>query len=125
MAALELAELRLGSRRGERWGVPIAAFIGALVVALVLQLVLQTRCDLGAATIILVGVSMSALSGALIHLLVANAREDSLVRSALFLVLADTAARSAFGPVVVQTGVVAALVGAPIFLVLLLRRRQT
>lgn len=46
----------------------------------------------------------------------------SIVGGALFMVLADTVARTAFGPVVVQTGVVAALVGAPIFLVLLLRR---
>lgn len=43
---------------------------------------------------------------------------------ALFLIVADTIARTAFGAVVVQTGVVAALVGAPVFLALLLRKSR-
>lgn len=228
-----VAGITLGLSGSHQWGIPLAAFAGAAVVALVLQTVLQLRRDLGTATIILVGVSISALAGALIHLLIANAHNDALVRSALFwlagdlelrswdhvllavvpivlgivfllsrlraldalslgeqiaatsgvnvgrervvlllvaslvtgaavavsgiisfaglvvphavrlvvgasharllplsalggalfLVLADTVARTAFGSVVVQTGVVAALVGAPIFLFLLLRRR--
>ncbi len=228
-----VAGITLGLSGSQQWGIPLAAFAGAAAVALVLQTVLQTRRDLGTATIILVGVSISALAGALIHLLIANAHNDALVRSALFwlagdlelrswdhvllaavpialgigfllsrlraldalslgeqiaatsgvnvgrervllllvaslvtgaavavsgiisfaglvvphavrlvvgasharllplsalggalfLVLADTVARAAFGSVIVQTGVVAALVGAPIFLFLLLRRR--
>lgn len=228
-----VAGIVFGLAGTHQWGLPLAAFAGAAIVSLILQLLLQTRKDLGAATIILVGVSISALAGALIHMLVANAHDDALVRSALFwlagdlelrtwdhvalvvvpivigvvyllsriraldalalgesiaatsgvnvarertllllvaslvtgaavavsgiisfvglvvphaarlivgatharllpisalggaifLVLADTAARSMFGQVVVQTGVVAALVGAPIFLALLLRRQ--
>ena len=228
-----VAGITLGLAGSSQWGIPLAAFAGAATVALVLQAVLRSRKDLGSATIILVGVSISALAGALINLLVANARDDALVRSALFwlagdlelrswehvalaagpillglayllsrarsldalalgeqvaatsgvhvnrerillllvaslvtgaavavsgiisfvglvvphavrllvgashgrllpisalggalfLVLADTIARTAFGPVIVQTGVVSALVGAPIFLFLLLRRR--
>lgn len=230
-----VAGITFGLAGSSQWGIPLAAFAGAAAVSLILQTVLQTRRDIGAATIILVGVSISALAGAIINLLIANARDDSLVRSALFwlagdlelrswdhvliaiapillgiaylfarvraldalslgeqtaatsgvdvarertllllvaslvtgaavavsgvisfvglvvphavrlivgashssllplsalggalfLVLADTAARAAFGPVVVQTGVVAALVGAPVFLVLLLRRRPS
>lgn len=230
-----VAGITLGLAGSNQWGIPLAAFAGAAIVALILQLVLQTRRDLGAATIILVGVSISALAGALIHVLIANAHDDSLVRSALFwlagdlelrswdhvllsvapillgvtyllsriraldalalgeqiaatsgvnvarervllllvaslvtgaavavsgvisfvglvvphamrliagashsrllplsalvgalfLVLADTVARTAFGSVVVQTGVITALVGAPIFLVLLLRRQPS
>lgn len=216
------------------WGAPVAAFIGATLVAFLLLFVLQVRKDLGPATIILVGVSINALAGALINVLIANAPDDALVRSAmfwlsgdldlrtwqhvllaavpitigvvillsrarqldalslgeqiaatsgvnvqrervvlllvaslvtgaavavagiiafvglvvphavriivgaphlrllpisalggaLFMVLADTLARSAFAPVVVQTGVVAALVGAPVFLFLLLKRNR-
>lgn len=230
-----VAGITLGLGGSSQWGIPLAAFAGAAIVALILQTVLQTRRDIGTATIILVGVSISALAGALIHLLIANAHDDSLVRSALFwlagdlelrswdhvllalapvvlgiayllsrvraldalslgeqvaatsgvnvarerivllliaslvtgaavavsgvisfvglvvphavrllvgasharllplsalggalfLVLADTVARTAFGSVVVQTGVVAALVGAPIFLMLLLRRQPS
>lgn len=228
-----VAGITLGLAGNQLWGIPLAAFAGAAIVALVLQAVLQTRHDLGASTIILVGVSLSALAGALIHVLIANAQDDALVRSslfwlagdlelrswdhvalavvptvcgtiyllsrlraldalalgeqiaatsgvnvrrermvlllvaslitgaavavsgiisfvglvvphavrlvvgaaharvlpisalggALFLVFADTVARTAFGSVVVQTGVVSALAGAPIFLLLLLRRR--
>lgn len=228
-----VAGITLGLSGASQWGIPLAAFAGAAAVALVLHLVLQTRRDLGAPTIILVGVSISALAGALISILIANAADDALVRSAmfwlagdlelrdwrhvllaappvllgcawfalriraldalalgeqiaatsgvhvrrerlvlllvaslvtgaavavsgiisfvglvvphalrlivgashgtllplsalggaLFMVLADTIARTAFAPAVVQTGVVAAFVGAPIFLVLLLRKR--
>ena len=228
-----VAAITLGFEASQHWGVPLAAFCGAGFVALLLQVVLQVRKDLNSATIILVGVSMSALAGALINVLVANAPDDALVRSAMFwlagdlelrtwehvwlalapiligvaylmsrtrmldalslgeqiaatsgvhvtrertvlllvaavvtgaavavsgiisfiglvvphavrlvvgashasvlplsalggavfMVAADTVARTAFGSTVVQTGVVAALVGAPIFLFLLLRRR--
>lgn len=230
-----VAGITLGLSGSALWGVPLAAFAGATVVTLILQFVLQARKDLGSPTIILVGVSLSALAGALINVLIANAADDALVRSAmfwlagdlelrnwqhaaiatapiligigyfltriraldalalgeqiaatsgvhvgrertvlllvaslvtgaavavsgiisfvglvvphamrlllgasharllpfsalggaLFMVLADTVARTAFGATVVQTGVVAALVGAPIFLFLLLRRQQS
>ena len=49
----------------------------------------------------------------------------SIVCGALFLVAADTLARTAFGTAVVQTGAVSALIGAPVFLTLLLSRRTT
>lgn len=228
-----VAAITLGMTGAASWGVPLAAFLGSSIVGLLLLFVLQARKDLGPSTIILVGVSINALAGALINVFIANAHDDALVRSAmfwlagdlelrswehvtiavvpivigvtilltrvraldalslgeqiattsgvnvqrerilllliaalvtgaavavagiisfvglvvphavrlivgapharllpisalggaLFMVLADTIARSAFGSVVVQTGVVAALVGAPIFLYLLLRRR--
>ncbi|MBL3679429.1 iron ABC transporter permease [Leucobacter chromiireducens subsp. solipictus] len=230
-----VASITLGFTGSARWGIPIAAFVGAAIVTLILQLVLQTRRDLGSATVVLIGVSLSALAGALINILIANASDDALVRSAmfwlagdlelrdwqhvliavvpilagiawlasrfrqldalalgdqiaatsgvhvhrerftlllvaslvtgaavavsgiisfvglvvphamrlligasharllplsalggaLFMVVADTIARTAFGPVVVQTGVVAALIGAPVFLILLLRKRSS
>lgn len=229
VAALTIPALAVTS-----WIVPFAAFLGATAVALLLQIVLQTRRTLGSSGIILVGVSINALAGALIHLLIANAPDDALVRSALFwlagdlelrtwshvalaiipicagvllllwrirplnalslgeqiaatsginvireralllligslvtgaavavsgiisfvglivphalrlvvgadhakllpfsaifgaifLLLADTVARGAFGAIVVQTGVIAALVGAPIFLFLLLQKKE-
>lgn len=217
---------------GMAWAVSLSAFAGAIVVALVLQLILVSRRDLGPSGIILVGVAISALGGALVSLLIANAHDDALARGAVFwlagdldlrtwnhvllatpilfgigvflfrrraldalslgedvaatsgvsvrrervllltvaslvtgaavavsgiisfvgllvphalrlvigagharllplsalvgaafLILADTVARTAFSPVVVQTGVVCALAGAPVFLALLLRRR--
>ncbi len=102
-----VASIATGATANHQWGVPIAAFIGAAAVALVLQLVLTARRDLGAASIILVGVSLSALSGALISVLIANAREDALVRSALFWLAGDLELRGwqhvalAVGPILV------------------------
>lgn len=229
-----VAGITFGFSGTNQWGIPLAAFAGAATVALILLGVLRSRRDLGPGTIILVGVSISALAGALINVLIANAKDDSLVRSAmfwlagdlelrtwdhvllavgpivagliilatrvrsldalalgeqiaatsgvnvarertllllvaalvtgaavavsgiisfvglvvphflrllvgasharllplaalggaLFLIVADTIARTAFGAVVVQTGVVAALVGAPVFLSLLLRKSR-
>lgn len=84
-----VASITTGATANHQWGVPLAAFLGAAAVALVLQLVLSARRDLGAASIILVGVSLSALAGALISVLIANAREDALVRSALFWLAGD------------------------------------
>lgn len=228
-----VAGIVFGFAGGAIWGVSVAAFVGAALVALLLQTVLATRRDLGTVGIILVGVAISSLGGGAISLLIANAADDALARSAMFwlagdldlrswthvaliaapavigvvvlflrrhaldalalgddvaatsgvdvqrervilllvaslvtgaavavsgiisfvglivphavrlvvgashtrllplsalvgaifLVLADTVARTAFTPVVVQTGVVCALVGAPVFLFLLLRRR--
>ncbi|RRD35102.1 iron ABC transporter permease [Leucobacter sp. OH2974_COT-288] len=227
-----ISAITLGVSGAISWTVPLSAFLGAAAIAGVLQLVLHFKRHIDTTSIILVGVSINSLAGALIHILIANATEDSLVRSAffwlagdlelrswehvwlaavpvlagvallllrahslnafslgeqiaatsgvsvareralllllaslitgaavavsgiisfvglvvphairllsganhatllplsalggaIFLVLADTLARTAFGAVVVQTGVVAALVGAPIFLLLLLRR---
>ena len=229
-----VAGITLGFTGGHQWGIPAAAFAGAAAVALIMLGVLRSGRALGPATIILVGVSISALAGAIINILIANASDDALVRSALFwlagdlelrtwhhvllavgpillglvilfsriraldalalgeqvaatsgvnvgrervlllltaslvtgaavsvsgiisfvglvvphavrlvvgasharllplsalggaifLVIADTAARAAFGATVVQTGVVAALVGAPVFLAMLLRRTR-
>ncbi|MFG0315645.1 MAG: FecCD family ABC transporter permease, partial [Planctomycetota bacterium JB042] len=47
----------------------------------------------------------------------------SFLGGAAFLVLADTAARSAFSPYEIPVGVLTAVVGAPAFFVLLIRRR--
>lgn len=48
----------------------------------------------------------------------------SALGGALFLIVADTVARTAFGAVVVQTGVVVGLIGAPVFLFLILRKQH-
>ncbi|WP_423723861.1 putative F420-0 ABC transporter permease subunit [Arthrobacter caoxuetaonis] len=48
----------------------------------------------------------------------------SALAGALFLVLADTAARSVFDPREIPVGIVTALIGAPVFIMLLLRRRR-
>lgn len=49
----------------------------------------------------------------------------SALMAAIFLVVADTCARMMFSPVVLQTGTVTALVGAPFLLFLVLRRARS
>lgn len=102
-----VAGITLGFTGSHQWGVPAAAFLGAAAVALVLLGVLRSRQDLRPGTIILVGVSISALCGALINVLIANAKDDALVRSAMFWLAGDLELRGwhhvalAVGPIVV------------------------
>jgi len=49
----------------------------------------------------------------------------SALAGALFLVLADTVARTVFDPREIPVGIVTALIGAPVFIALLLRRRSS
>ena len=75
-------------------GVPFAAFAGSLAVALLLQVVLHTQRGTGSYTIILVGVSINAFAGAIISILVANARDDALARGAVFWLAGDLELRT-------------------------------
>src|SRR5690606_13345730 len=89
-----VAAITLGMTGAASWGVPLAAFLGSAVVGLLLLFVLQARNDLGPSTIILVGVSINALAGALINVFIANAHDDALVRSAMFWLAGDLELRS-------------------------------
>jgi iron complex transport system permease protein len=96
----------------------------------------RTRWLLLIATALLTG-AMVSVSGSIgfvglvlphaIRLLVGSANRRVLPLSALlgavFLVLADTVARSAFDPRELPVGIVTAIVGAPLFVLLLARRR--
>ena len=49
----------------------------------------------------------------------------SALGGAMFLVLADLVARTAFGPVTLQVGVITSIIGAPVLLLFVLRNRRT
>lgn len=49
----------------------------------------------------------------------------SALGGAVFLVLADLVARTAFGPVTLQVGVITSIIGAPVLLLFVLRNRRT
>ncbi len=110
-----VAGITLGLSGGLQWGVPLAAFAGSLGVALILQLILRSARSPGNYTIILVGVSINAFAGALISILVANAREDALARGAVFWLAGDlelrtwTHAALAAGPILLGLGLLLAL----------------
>ncbi len=113
-----VAGITFGLSGGLQWGVPLAAFAGSLGVALLLQLILRSARSPGNYTIILVGVSINAFSGAVISILVANAREDALARGAVFWLAGDlelrtwTHAALAAGPILLGVGLLLALTGS-------------
>lgn len=86
------------------WVLPTAAFIGALITVSFVQLVAAIRGG-GPTTLVLVGVAASAFLGAVTSAAVANAPEDSDVRSVMFWLNGDLVARNwqhvgiAVGPV--------------------------
>ncbi|WP_040167664.1 FecCD family ABC transporter permease [Microbacterium gorillae] len=106
----------LGVGAGAAWGVTLMAFLGAVVVTLILQAVLVLRRDLGTTGIILTGVALSALGGALISLLIANAGDDALARNATFWLAGDLDLRTWTHVAVAAVPIIAGLV------VLFLRR---
>lgn len=113
-----VAGITLGLSGSLQWGVPFAAFAGSLAVAMLLQLVLHTQRGTGSYTIILVGVSINAFAGAIISILVANARDDALARGAVFWLAGDlelrtwTHAAIAAGPILLGLLILGSRVGA-------------
>ena len=113
-----VAGITLGLSGSLQWGVPFAAFAGSLAVALLLQVVLHTQRGTGSYTIILVGVSINAFAGAIISILVANARDDALARGAVFWLAGDlelrtwTHAAIAAGPILLGLLILGSRVGA-------------
>lgn len=89
-----VAGITLGLGGTLQWGIPLAAFAGSLAVALVLQAVLHANRGASTYTLILVGVSINAFAGAIISMLVANARDDALARGAVFWLAGDLELRT-------------------------------
>ena len=48
----------------------------------------------------------------------------SAITGAVFLLICDTLARTLFAPVVVPVGIITSMVGAPVFLILLLNKKK-
>ena len=113
-----VAGITLGLSGSLQWGVPLAAFAGGLAVALLLQLVLHTQRGAGTHTIILVGVSINAFAGAIIAILIANARDDALARGAVFWLAGDLELRTwahaavAAGPILLGLAILGTRTGA-------------
>lgn len=81
--------LTLGLTTSTTWGVPAAAFIGGVAVAIVLLVIQRSMVQTTAYTLILVGVSINALASGVISILISNAKDDALVRSAMFWLTGD------------------------------------
>ncbi|WP_297004862.1 iron ABC transporter permease [uncultured Corynebacterium sp.] len=75
------------------WALPAAAFLGALVTVTLVQAVSSLRGG-GPATLVLVGVAISAFLGAVTSSAVANAPEESDIRGVTFWLNGDLVART-------------------------------
>ncbi|MFD6895080.1 FecCD family ABC transporter permease [Rhodococcus sp. NPDC060086] len=90
---------------------PIGAFTGAAITTLVLLIVARVRRDTSPVTFVLVGVTIGSFCSALTAALVANAPEDSAVRSVMFWINGDLTARTwndvalCAGPILLGTAV--------------------
>lgn len=84
-----VAGITLGLAGSLQWGIPLAAFAGSLSVALILQAVVQATRGVSPHTLILVGVAINAFAGAIIAMLIANAKDDALARGAMFWLAGD------------------------------------
>lgn len=76
--------LSTGVAASSRWVVPMAAFAGAITSLVAVSLIAAASARRSAATLLLVGLAMNALLGALISALVANAPNDPQLRSIVF-----------------------------------------
>ncbi|WP_242676562.1 iron ABC transporter permease [Rhodococcus sp. ABRD24] len=92
---------------------PLGAFLGAAVTMIALLVVTRLRRDASPMTLVLVGITLGSFCSALTAVLVANASEDSAVRSVVFWVNGDLTAR-VWGDVYLCT--VPILVGTAILL---------
>ncbi|MEJ5928545.1 iron ABC transporter permease [Corynebacterium sp. H128] len=84
------------------WSVPAGAFAGALLTVAVVYLIASTRRAADPATLVLVGMAVTSLMGAIISAAVANAPHDSDLRSVMFWLNGDLVART-WGHVQVAT----------------------
>jgi iron complex transport system permease protein len=81
-----------------RWTLPAGAFIGALATVLLIYLIANSRAVGGRgadpATLVLVGMAITAFLGAVISAVIANAPDDSDLRSVQFWMNGDLVART-------------------------------
>lgn len=77
-----------------RWTLPAAAFAGAMAVLIVLRIVCLFSRSATAATVLLVGVALNALCGALTGAIIANADNAQTVRGAMFWLQGDLTSAS-------------------------------
>ncbi|MGV9746639.1 FecCD family ABC transporter permease [Rhodococcus zopfii] len=88
---------------------PVGAFAGAALTTLALLVVARARRDTSPVTFVLVGITIGSFCSALTAALVANAPEDSAVRSVMFWINGDLTARTwndvllCAGPVIAGT----------------------
>ncbi|ASO20592.1 FecCD family ABC transporter permease [Actinoalloteichus hoggarensis] len=93
-AAGSVLVLASGVTVAGRWVLPAAAFAGALAALILVHLIAAIRRDRSAATLLLIGIALNALLGAVISAVIANVPDDRDVRGIVFWLNGDLVART-------------------------------
>ncbi|APU15370.1 ABC-type Fe3+-siderophore transport system, permease component [Actinoalloteichus sp. GBA129-24] len=93
-AAGSVLVLAGGATAAGRWVLPAAAFTGALAALILVHMVAAVRRDRSAATLLLIGIALNALLGAVISAVIANVPDDRDVRGIVFWLNGDLVART-------------------------------
>lgn len=91
-AAAAVLLIVTGAAAAGSWVLPAGAFVGALAAVAVVQAVAGVSRPGSAATLLLVGVALNALLGAVISAAIANAPDDADVQQAIFWLNGDLTA---------------------------------
>lgn len=76
------------------WTLPAAAFVGALMAMALIQLIGTIARDRTPVTLLLIGVALSAFSGAVVGAIISNASDSQTVKGAVFWLQGDLNAAS-------------------------------
>lgn len=110
-AATAVLLIVTGAAAAAPWVLPAGAFVGALLAVALVQAVAGVTRPGSAATLLLVGVALNALLGAIISAAIANAPDESDVQQAIFWLNGDLTAATwgdaavAAGPVLVGVAI--------------------
>lgn len=97
------------------WVLPAAAFLGALGALVVIHLIAAVRRDHSSSTLLLTGIALNALLGAVVSAIIANVGNDQDVRGIVFWLNGDLVARTWQHAAIAAVPVLAGVLGVLAF----------
>ncbi|NEE02621.1 iron ABC transporter permease [Phytoactinopolyspora halotolerans] len=93
-AVAAVAAIVSGATAAGSWVLPVGAFVGALSALVLVYAVAAARRDRSIATLLLIGIALNALFGAVVSAMVTNAPDDEALRGVVFWLNGDLVART-------------------------------
>ncbi|NDL59008.1 FecCD family ABC transporter permease [Phytoactinopolyspora mesophila] len=93
-AVAAVAVIVTGATARGAWVLPLGAFAGALGALILVYAVASARRDRSIATLLLIGIALNALFGAVVSAMVTNAPDDDTLRGVVFWLNGDLVART-------------------------------
>jgi iron complex transport system permease protein len=114
-AVAAVAAIVTGATARGTWVLPLGAFAGALGALILVYAVASARRDRSIATLLLIGIALNALFGAVVSAMVTNAPDDDTLRGVVFWLNGDLVARTWTHVQMVAVPVAIALVAVLVF----------